>query len=550
MDKKENIPTAFLTSKPLFYVKGLLVFFFVLCATLAQAQVATKIDTTTITIGEELQYQVEVIADTTDLVVFPEGQQFLPLEVIESYKTDTILKGSKFQLLKKYGLTQFDSGAYSIPSQRIIINDRIVKTDTFRIYVNDVVVDTTKQKMFEIKDKLEVERPGFNWFKILLVLAILGVLGGLFFYYFRRKKIEAAKKEALPPFEEALFSLENLDKAALLEQNNSKAYYSQLTEIVKRYLDREVDETALESTTDELMARLQLQKDAGKFDFDTNLLKELYAILRRADLVKFAKMQQDAGQARADRASIEHIIKDTHEAIPEPTEEELLADELYKEAMLKKRRRKNFIKGAAITLALLIISTGIAIATLGFPAVRDAVIGNNMRDLQEGEWIKSEYGVPAVVLSTPDVLVRVPLEIPEEVATTIKASSAFGYGNLQDDLYVFVNSFQFTNEAEVSLDATIEDGLSKIEKGGVANLLVKKDEFETPNGIKGMRATGTFNVKQGKNFKQQEYQYVVFGQAGAVQQILMVNNKQNLYAKQIVERIVASIELELTQGGQ
>lgn len=548
MKKSKPTYSLFKSLQPIILSKEILLLLFVLSSIVVPAQVTTKIDTTTIKIGEAIEYQVEVIADTTDLVVFPEGQQFLPLEVIESYKTDTVVKDAKFQLLKKYALTQFDSGAYTIPSQRIIINDKIVRTDTFSIYVNNVVVDTTQQKMFDIKSQLEVDRPPFNWLRFLLFLAILSVLGGLVFYYFRRKKLKAEKEKVLPPFEEALISLEALDKALLLEQNNSKAYYSQLTEIVKRYLDREVEETALESTTDELMERLQLQKDAGKFDFDSNTLKELYDILRRADLVKFAKMQQDAGQAKADRASIEHIIKDTHEAIPEPTEEALLANEMYLEAMLKKRRRNNWIKGIAATVGFVIISIGIAIAALGYPTVRDAILGNKMRDLQEGQWIKSEYGVPAVVLSTPDVLIRVPIDLPEDVATSIKSSSAFGYGNLQDDLYVFVNTLQFTNEAEISLDATIEDGLSKIEAGGAANFIVKKDEFQTPNGMKGLRATGTFNIKKGNTFKQQEYQYIVFGQGGAVQQILLVNNKQNLYAKQIVERIVASVELELTQG--
>ena len=47
-------------------------------------QVSTRIDTTSIRIGEEIQYTITVEADSTDLVLFPEGQTFLPLEVIES----------------------------------------------------------------------------------------------------------------------------------------------------------------------------------------------------------------------------------------------------------------------------------------------------------------------------------------------------------------------------------------------------------------------------------------------------------------------------------
>ncbi|MCH9661984.1 MAG: hypothetical protein K0U54_13860, partial [Bacteroidetes bacterium] len=50
------------------------------------AQVTSTIDTTTIRIGEEIKYTIAVEADTTALVLFPEGQSFAPLETIDSYK--------------------------------------------------------------------------------------------------------------------------------------------------------------------------------------------------------------------------------------------------------------------------------------------------------------------------------------------------------------------------------------------------------------------------------------------------------------------------------
>ena len=105
-------------------------------------QVKTSVDTTTIRIGEEIRYSLEVEVDSTDLVLFPEGQSFMPLEVIESYKVDTAFGEAKYRLIKKYGLTQFDSGAYIIPSQKIVINDRVFSSDSIRVEVRDVPVDT------------------------------------------------------------------------------------------------------------------------------------------------------------------------------------------------------------------------------------------------------------------------------------------------------------------------------------------------------------------------------------------------------------------------
>ena len=55
-------------------------------------------------------------------------------------------------------------------------------------------------------------------------------------------------------------------------------------------------------------------------------------------------MQTDTGQVQLDRQDIEEIIKETHQIIPQPTEEELLQEEQYRQEVLrKKRRRKNTI---------------------------------------------------------------------------------------------------------------------------------------------------------------------------------------------------------------
>ena len=102
---------------------GLLLAFFLLSFT-SFSQVNSTIDSTLIRIGEELKYTIEVEADSTDVVLFPEGPTFNPLEVIESYKIDTTYQQAKIRLIKRYGLTQFDSGSYTIPRQQIHINNK------------------------------------------------------------------------------------------------------------------------------------------------------------------------------------------------------------------------------------------------------------------------------------------------------------------------------------------------------------------------------------------------------------------------------------------
>ena len=512
------------------------------------SQVNSSIDSTKIKIGEEILYTINVQADSTDVVVFPEEQTFAPLEMIESYKTDTTFEASKIRLIKKYGLTQFDSGKYTIPSQRIFINNKPFLTDSIKVIVADVPVDTTKQKMFDIKPAMEVKSPPFDWLSLLYWLVPILLIIGIAIYLFRRKKRKDAAEKQLPPYEEAIVALKTLDNSQLLKENKSKEYYSSLTEIVKRYLDREVDEAALESTSDELITRLMMHKDAGSFDFDLETIRNLDSIFKRADLVKFAKMNQESGQAEVDRKTIEEIINETHEAVPEPTEEELLANQEYLEKLQKKRQRRKWVLGISGVLAAVVLAGVIYGAVTGFDNLKDKVLGNDLRELSEGRWINSEYGNPAVILETPEVLVRAEAPITNADKSAVMGRDFFIYGEMNSPLYIMVSTTQFSQKQDIALETALDAVLDDLEQSGAKNLIVKRDDFETEKGIKGLKAYGEFNVQVSdtKVLKNKStYELLLFAQKNGLQEVLIVYQDDGKYAEEILKRIEASIELEI-----
>ena len=217
----------------------LLSLFFVFCSLFSFAQVTTEVDSTFIKIGEQITYKIQVEADTSSVVIFPEGQTFLPLEVIESYKIDTTKKDAKYKLIKKYGLTQFDSGSYIIPRQKVVIGDKVFNTDSLRVEVNNVVVDTTKQKLYDIKPIIEVDKKGSNlWKYLLLTLLIIGLVAFLLYWFiWRQKPLTEAEKEALlPPYERAKLALQKLENTKYLENSEIKKYYSELTSVSYTHL--------------------------------------------------------------------------------------------------------------------------------------------------------------------------------------------------------------------------------------------------------------------------------------------------------------------------
>ena len=194
----------------------------------ASGQVKTSVDSVVIKIGEALLYSLEVEADSVAMVVFPESQAFGAMEVIENYKTDTLSKDLRLRLLRKYILTQFDSGAYTIPSQKVLIDDKIFFSDSIKVEVRTVMVDTTKQKLYGIKPIFEVKNKTSFWGLLKWVLGgllITGVVVWYFFIYKKRRYTVAEKIAALPPYEQAKIALKNLDEKIYFDSGKVKSFY-------------------------------------------------------------------------------------------------------------------------------------------------------------------------------------------------------------------------------------------------------------------------------------------------------------------------------------
>ena len=304
-------------------LKILFFLFLISTATFSQ-KVSVASDTTNIRIGEQFLFQI-LVKDTAN-VIFPEKLENLTsLEIVKDIKIDTF----KNRLIKKYLMTGFDSGAFYIPSQQIFIKNRAYITDSILINVATIATDTTKQKMFPIK-AIQSEPLVYDDFKpyiIWLLLALL-LIGAVIYYLVTRKKPTITEEEgidALAPFEEAIEKLQKLDNKLLWQNNEIKKYYSELTEIVRAYIEKELKIPALEITTHELVAILSEFNKAKTIDTSKETIKKLNALLQEADLVKFAKSTPLSHEIEEDRKDAEEIL---YTLKPTPIIEETKDDEL------------------------------------------------------------------------------------------------------------------------------------------------------------------------------------------------------------------------------
>ena len=516
-----------------------------------KAELNVAVDSTQIKIGAQLNYTLQVKADSTAQVVFPEQPIFTPFELLEESPIDTLRSQTHYLYTKRYSLIHFDSGNYFIPQQQVLVNGFSKIADLIPVRVNSVKVDTTKQKLFDIKPLSQVKK---NYNRLIsrvlwgLVLALI-VIGASYTYLFQKRKKELRERE-LPPFDRAIEELKALESEKPFEQDEFKLYYSRLTDVVRRYLEEEAKIDALESTSEELLIKLEMRKGEGTLDLDFTTLKSLREVLKNADLVKFAKSMPEYRVANEDRRAVEHVVMETKQALPEPTEEELKEKEAYKEYLAKKRRKEQLIWGLSGISLLTVTTLVISMLVYGFYPVRDTLLSYPTKILYSGQWVSSQYGTPPLKIETPEVLERIPNEQ--------SLIQQFSLGTLDSPFYIDLK-FDFPkldpNKDESRSDpeqvktekaqALVSSIISNFQSSGAVNILMKNDEITLPSGSPAVKIYGTLDYpKKGKDERVRcNFNTLLFTFEEGTIRLTMLYEKEDRYASEIEQRVINSLEL-------
>jgi hypothetical protein len=254
-------------------------------------------DTASIRLGEQRVVQLSVKAPAGANVAFPQVTDTLMtwVEVIsKSGVTQTPQPNGQVLWQQALLVTSFEEGYHAIPpfGWLIELEGKIdtVFSEAFLLEVLTVEVDTTQA----IKDIKEPEAVPYTLAEMLpwLLYSAGALLAAFLFWYWwkRRKKQPVAVPLPVVPKEPAdhiaLRALEKLQEARLWQQGEIKAYHSELTEIIRRYLEQQYQVAALEQTSHEILQVMERQKGLSG-----QLRQALSDILFLADLVKFAKQQ-------------------------------------------------------------------------------------------------------------------------------------------------------------------------------------------------------------------------------------------------------------------
>jgi len=256
--------------------------------------VEAKLDQQTIRIGDQTKLRLIVHQPLKEKVNFPKLADTLTGKVqIVSSKLDTVIDQNAHNQLtvtQSYTITSFDQGTYTIPSYSIGSAAGVLKTNELTLMVQTVQVDTTKA-IYDIKQPLAVSYTFWDWLKdhwvwVALGLAVVIAIIGVIWYLKKRPKTVTIIKEIKPDIPAhiiALGKLQQLRDKKLYQQDAVKQYHSELSDIIREYLEKRYVIKTHEKTTDEIFAALKYMDIANEYRV------KLSQVLILADLVKFAK---------------------------------------------------------------------------------------------------------------------------------------------------------------------------------------------------------------------------------------------------------------------
>ena len=504
----------------------ILIFFQINLAQDEQINVFAVIDTSSIKIGEQFNYTIQAESENINGINFPKKFDFSPFEIAKEFSLDTTFFKGKKILSKKFNLTKFDEGSFVILPQKILFNNKEYYTQPFPIDVVTIKVDTVSKKFFDIRPiatATETKIPIKKYIFSLLIL-VLGII--IIYMIYKKFKNHVIDKNIFKtPYENAIIQLDHLENQNINLNKDPKFYYSRLTEIAKDYLENDINISALESTTTQLIEKINLFNNSKKINITNETLDGFKKILNNADLVKFAKHIPKKEILLADNRDLKLFIVNTKKSIPnniQQENEQKKIMELRFNRIVKKRKVKYVFASLSV---LFMTITSFIILLFGIPKFDTIFTLNNNKKLLKKDWITSVYTPLNLSMESPDVLLR--------LQDSVKNKLRFTSSNKNFEINLT------TNLSNQNADI-ISDLLNDFKKREFQNIITKTDEFETIDGDKGIKIFGSFDDKKSESKK--NYIAILFlNDKYSVQlEIIYLRNEKNL--EDAADKIIRSLK--------
>ena len=333
-------------------------------ASAQQATFEASIDTVVLLIGQQRVLTLQAECASSQTVHLPAFQQYQPLfggvEIVDKLGTDTVYlaDGQRKQVTERWTITAFDSALVALPPFAAIVDDDTLLSKSLALKVVTVPVDTLHlDEFFPPKSVQDNPFSWVDWSDIFWLAVLLTFISIILAYVslraYQNKPIiriirRAAKR---PPHQVAMEQIERLKVEKRWAEEDSKEYYTELTDALRTYIKDRYGFNAMEMTSSEIIERLLHEQDE-------QALSELRQLFQTADLVKFAKWTTLMNENDANLVSAIDFINQTKvEADPnaKPVEEVVTVEEKQSRELTIAMRATIAVLSVAATAILIYV---------------------------------------------------------------------------------------------------------------------------------------------------------------------------------------------------
>lgn len=295
----------------------------------AQVSVVARLDSVNFYVGEQDGLELQVTLPSNQrlqLPPFKKGMEIVPnVEIVEIDKPDTIElnDGNNLQITQRYVITAWDSAFYYLPPLQVKVDTSIYESKSLAFKVYTLDVDTLHaDAFFPPRDVQELPFAWKDWeelFYAVLALFLLAAFITMMYHLIKKGKPIfkiIRRKKKLPAHQVAINEIERIKQERTWAKEDSKEYYTLLTDALRTYIQERYSFSAMEMTSTEIIERLIQESDETS-------IAELREIFKTADLVKFAKWSTPINENDANlMAALQYVnetkIEEDPNAQPEP----------------------------------------------------------------------------------------------------------------------------------------------------------------------------------------------------------------------------------------
>ena len=339
--------------------KVLMVLFTIHCSlfTSFAQSVEASIDQMEMLVGQQVHVTLKAVTKENAKVEFPQFQptQYVTpgVEVLACQpQEDRPADGGDFvEKSMVYTLTSFDDTLYYIPPLTVKVDGKPYQSKSLALKVLTMEVDTAHaEKFFPPKGVQDNPFQWSEWNLIFWLSVLMLIVFALTYYLYVRLRdnkpiithIRIVKK--LLPHQRAMKEIEQIKADKMVTAENSKEYYTKLTDTLRKYIEERYGFSAMEMTSSEIIEKLTSTQDQTALD-------ELRQLFTTADLVKFAKYSTLINENDKNLVSAIDFINQTKlENVPT---EETVKPQLSEEDQRSVKMRR-ILKG--VITALLVVS--------------------------------------------------------------------------------------------------------------------------------------------------------------------------------------------------